>query len=66
MPKLTKDFGDYFTEHIDPDMNNMGAWVLKEKKNINLKMLTTNQAEILNAKIKRINMNKELPLELIA
>ena len=29
-------------------------------------MLTTNQAEILNAKIKRINMNKELPLELIA
>ena len=65
MPKLTKDFGDYFTEHIDPDMNNMGAWALKEK-NINLKMLTTNQAEILNAKIKRINMNKELPLELIA
>ncbi len=45
-------------------MNNMGAWALKEH-NINLKMLTTNQAESLNAKIKRINMNKELPLDLI-
>ena len=59
----TQAFSTYFKKYIDPDMERMGYWALKECSTDHL--LTTNQAESFNAVLKRFTKNEKLAVDLM-
>ncbi len=59
----TQAFSTYFKKYIDPDMQRMGYWALKECSTDHL--LTTNQAESFNAVLKRFTKNEKLAVDLM-
>ncbi|XP_046449334.1 uncharacterized protein LOC124197832 isoform X2 [Daphnia pulex] len=61
--KWNKDFCNYFNKNIDPDMPNMGYWVLRP---FGILLLTTNQSESFNCTMKRFGGWKRSPVDLMA
>ncbi len=57
------DFCNYFNKNIDPDMPNMGSWVLRP---FGILLLTTNQSESFNCTMKRFGGWKRSPVDLMA
>ena len=60
---ILQDFCNYFNKNIDPDMPNMGSWVLRP---FGILLLTTNQSESFNCTMKRFGGWKRSPVDLMA
>ena len=64
-----KEFYEYFSTHISPEIENLAAWSVRPiaKRLFNhFTGITTNQSEGLNNLLKLINNRTELPLDIIA